>query len=92
MFREGFQGGAVMATGFALMMVSGIWDDDELERQAHKAHRWETLGLLGFFLVAFLGACLGVSSANYYRAQEGTNAEPANRLHGDLAEPKQPEE
>lgn len=67
----GFQGGAVMATGFALMMVSGIWNDRELDRQAHKAHRWESLGLLGFFAVAFLGAVFGRGFFHNWLANAG---------------------
>lgn len=65
-----------------VLALGGIWDWPHTEAIG---------GTIAAFAV-FLGACLGVSSANYYRAQEGTNAEPADRLHGDLAEPKQPEE
>lgn len=55
----GFQGGAVMATGAALMLVSGAWNEAERKKDEHASHWLETAGLLGFIGVALCGAAFG---------------------------------
>lgn len=51
----GFQGGAVMATGAALMMVSGMFNAPERESQYPRYKACEAFGLLLFVALAFLG-------------------------------------
>lgn len=51
----GFQGGAVIATGAAMMIAAGRFRDEELQ-QKHGRYKWcETLGLLLFIVLAFGG-------------------------------------
>lgn len=67
----GFQGGAVMATGAALMMVSGAWGAEEQRRHEHRAHALETLGLLAFILTALGGALWGAGFFQNWLANGG---------------------
>jgi len=67
----GFQGGAVMATGAALMMVSGAWDAKARGRHYAAASAFETLGLLGFVALAFGGLLFGVAFFHNWLANTG---------------------
>lgn len=67
----GFQGGAVMATGAALMMVSGVWDRARTAKQARRAHVLETLGLLAFLGTALCGAFFGAGFFQNWLANAG---------------------
>jgi multicomponent Na+:H+ antiporter subunit B len=67
----GFQGGAVMATGAALMMVSGAWDAAGRERHERRAAFFETLGLVGFVAVAFGGLLFGAAFFHNWLANTG---------------------
>lgn len=55
----GFQGGAVMATGAALMMVAGMFDEGEREIKYHHYKAIEAFGLLLFIGLAFAGSLSG---------------------------------
>ncbi len=55
----GFQGGAVMATGAALMMVAGMFDEGEREIKYHHYKAIEAFGLLLFIGLAFAGILSG---------------------------------
>ena len=53
----GFQGGAVMATGAALMMVAGMFNEAEREVKYHHYKAFEAFGLLLFIGLAVVGLC-----------------------------------
>lgn len=55
----GFQGGAVMATGAALMMVAGMFDEAQREVKYHHYKAFEAFGLLLFIGLAFAGLLSG---------------------------------
>ena len=83
----GFQGGAVMATGAALMLVSGAWGDAEKRRQEHASHWLEAAGLLGFLGTALCGAAFGAGFFHNWLANAGGlfgSAVPAGPNGGDL--------
>lgn len=67
----GFQGGAVMATGAALMMVSGAWDVRSRGRHYAASSAFETVGLLGFVALAFGGLLLGAGFFHNWLANTG---------------------
>ncbi len=55
----GFQGGAVMATGAALMVVSGMFTAGDRSAKMKHYKRLEAAGLAAFTLAAFLGLWAG---------------------------------
>lgn len=67
----GFQGGAVMATGAALMLVSGAWSRKEEEAHERRMHWLETLGLAGFWLLALGGLLHGAAFFHNWLANAG---------------------
>jgi multicomponent Na+:H+ antiporter subunit B len=67
----GFQGGAVMATGAALMLVSRGWSREEAESHEHRMHWLETLGLAGFWLLALGGLLHGAAFFHNWPAGTG---------------------
>lgn len=69
----GFQGGAVMATGAALMMVSGAWGAAGREGHFRRAEGLESLGLIGFIAVAFGGLLFGAAFFQNWLANTGTS-------------------
>ena len=67
----GFQGGAVMATGVALMLVSGAWKKEEEEAHERRMHWLETVGLAGFWLLALGGVLHGAAFFHNWLAGNG---------------------
>lgn len=55
----GFQGGAVMATGVALMVVANRFSADDTKKQYALSKWLETFGLILFLSLAFLGLIKG---------------------------------
>ena len=67
----GFQGGSVMATGAALMLVSGAWSRKEEEAHERRMHGLESLGLVGFWLLALGGLLHGAAFFHNWLAHSG---------------------
>ena len=67
----GFQGGSIMATGVALMLVASRYTRKEKEQQ-YTISKWlETTGLLLFFAVALFGMVAGGDFFYNYLANRG---------------------
>ncbi|MCD6419345.1 MAG: sodium:proton antiporter [Synergistetes bacterium] len=67
----GFQGGAVMATGVALLIVAyGGWGAERCVGK-ERLPVFESAGLLTFIILAFGGACLGITFFFNFLANKG---------------------
>ncbi len=67
----GFQGGAVMATGAALLLVARSYEDITARLRKNAMHIYESVGLLMFITAGLSGLVAGGSFLHNWMAQSG---------------------